>query len=381
MSSTSARALPRRGAIAVLLLCACGIAVDTTSGTEVGHEIDGQIMEYLGIRYAEPPVGPLRFAPPVARAKQTDQHWAGSMGASCETAEDCLFLNVWAPKDADKLPVMLFIHGGAYTMGSAPNAAALARKGHVVTVTINYRLGVFGFLAHPALPSTNFGLLDQQLAMKWVRDNIAAFGGDASNVTIFGESAGAGSVCAHLASKTAAGLFDRAIEESGSCTLGFLPKARAELTGQHVVDALHCTGDAVQCLRDASADDLRKAVPAKLELDANADKWVPVADGTVVPLDAMAAFTSGDFNRVPFLSGTNANEGSLFTASMQLDTRADFEALVQKAAPDSATQLIAFYSESAYPVPRDAATAMLNDVFVCGQRQQARDIVPYMSNT
>ncbi len=370
----------------VLLLCGCGLPVETTSGTEVGHTSKG-VNEWLGIRYAEPPVGALRFAPPVARAKQAGEHWAGSMGASCEKEEDCLFLNVWAPDGAQGLPVMVFIHGGAYTMGSAPEAATLARKGNVVTVTINYRLGVFGFLAHadlanePGNVSGNYGLLDQQLAMRWVKNNIEKFGGDPMNVTIFGESAGAGSVCSHLLSPLGAGLFHRAIAESGSCVLDFPSRSRSQLTGQHVAEKLGCTGDVPACLRAATADALEAALTTKLEFAADADKWVPSADGEVLPVDPYAALQGGRLQRVPFLSGANGNEGSLFTVGMKVDTRADFEELIRKAMPNHTSAALALYSEAKFPVAKDAATAVIGDVFVCGQRKQAALISAYVPST
>lgn len=377
-----------RSLVLALLLCGCGVLVDTTSGKYFGHESRG-VTEYLGIRYAEPPTGARRFAPPVPRAKQAGEQYASAMGASCAEVEDCLFLNVWTPAaDAGaKLPVMLFIHGGAYTMGSAPDAATLAKKGNVVTVTINYRLGVFGFMAHPALAAEpgnvagNYGLLDQQLAMQWVRDNISAFGGDPSNVTLFGESAGAGSVCAHLASPRAKGLFHRALAQSGSCLLGFLPRQRAELTGQHVVDKLSCGADVPKCLREADMKAVRDAVPAKLELEQAAEKWVPVADGDVVPVDTYAAFERGEFNQVPYLSGANEDEGTLFTIGMKLDTRADFEALVRKAAPNAVDEMLRIYGEAQYPTAKSAADALLGDAFVCGQRKQALQVAAHVPDT
>jgi len=372
--------------LVLVVLSACGIPVETTSGTEVGHTAKG-VNEWLGIRYAEPPVGPLRFAPPMLRGKQSGEHWAGSMGGSCENGEDCLFLNVWAPPDAKGLPVMLFIHGGAYTMGSAPEAATLARKGNVVTVTINYRLGVFGFLAHEDIASEpgnvagNYGLLDQQLALQWVKQNIAAFGGDPGNVTIFGESAGAGSVCSHLLSPRAEGLFHRAIGQSGSCVFDFPSRERMQATGRRVAEALGCTGDTPACLRAASFDALKRAMPAKLEFEADADKWVPTADGDVLPTDTFSALEGGKLHRVPFLSGANGNEGSLFTLAMRIETRAELEELVRKAMPNHADDALALYSEAKFPVPKDAATALIGDVFVCGQRKQAALISAHVPDT
>jgi para-nitrobenzyl esterase len=194
----------------------------------------GDHRTFEGTPYAAPPVGPLRWASPRRPTPWTAPLPATRPGSPCaqtggfpgdppSDTEDCLYLNVTTPARTDgrKLPVMVWIHGDGFyqSFGGIYGAELLATKGDVVVVTFNYRLGAFGFLAHPALDSGNFGLEDQQAALRWVRRNAAAFGGDPGNVTIFGESAGGASACTHLAAPASAGLFHRTIAWSGPCTL------------------------------------------------------------------------------------------------------------------------------------------------------------------
>ena len=199
------------------------------------------ITAFKGIRYAQPPIGELRWKPPVPVTDRADPNPASDFGTACiqpaspsgsiysdlpaRMSEDCLFLNVWKPTAATRAPVMVWIHGGSLRVGNLAaglyDGSELARKG-VVVVTLNYRLGVFGYFAHPELTaesphgsSGNYGLLDQIAALHWVRDNIARFGGDPDNITVFGESAGALSIIELMTSPLAKGLFDRVIIQSG----------------------------------------------------------------------------------------------------------------------------------------------------------------------
>ena len=291
------------------------------------------INEFLGIPYAAPPLGARRWMPP-----QSHGHWHGvleatQLGNECPQLdffgnefgdEDCLFLNVYTPglkKNQNKghgLPVMVWIHGGNLTFwsGGLFDPTPLVEKGGVIVVTINYRLGVLGFFAHPALDAeghlnANYGLLDQQFALKWVQRNIAAFGGDPKQVTIFGESAGGLSVYSHLASPTAAGLFRRAIAESGSYTSFqdyqqlILPLADAEAAGTAFATSVGCDDQTAQCLRATSAITLVGAQP---------DTVYPVVDGVVLTRPPGSAFASGQFNRVPVISGSNHDEWRAFVA-------------------------------------------------------------------
>ncbi|HEV2783772.1 MAG TPA: carboxylesterase family protein, partial [Actinophytocola sp.] len=222
--------------------------------------VAGDYRLFQGIPFAAPPVGELRWRPPQPPAPWRDPLDAtaprgacaqpGSFGRPETFNEDCLYLNVTTPRRAGhRLPVMVWIHGGSYTTGSGAiyDARKLAVEGGVVVVTINYRLGPLGFLALPALTgeqpgiqSGNYGIEDQQAALRWVRRNAAAFGGDPGNVTIFGESAGSGSVCAHLVSPTAAGLFHRAIGQSYSCAWPVATGAAAESAGTAFAGRVGC---------------------------------------------------------------------------------------------------------------------------------------------
>jgi para-nitrobenzyl esterase len=250
-------------------------------------------------------------------------------------AEDCLFLNVRTAnlKGATPQPVMVWLHGGSHQYGSGSSALyqsnSLVEKG-VVLVTVNYRLGAFGYLAHPALTeeagtSGNYGLLDQAAALAWVKENIAAFGGDPSNVTVFGESAGAQSVTELMALPAADGLFDKVILQSGASTGNMLHLKRSARPG--VLSAEEAGADFLSTLAPpaATAKNLR-AIPAAAIIsrsDARADLngyFLPVVDGLVLPRPIGAAFRDGDVPKVPMLAGYNADEGSLFYDSYQSPT-------------------------------------------------------------
>jgi para-nitrobenzyl esterase len=265
---------------------------------------------------------------------------------------------------------MVWIHGGAFTggAGSIYDGSVLAARGGVIVVTINYRLNASGFLALPSLdaagPSGDYGLLDQQAALRWVQRNARAFGGNPRDVTIFGESAGAASVCDNMASPPAAGLFARAIAESG-CLLPAPDRASAEQQGAAFAASLGCTDPAAAaaCLR---------AKPASVILQAAASSgWSPVTGGTVLPATAAAAFASGRYAHVPLLQGTNHDEGRFFVA-LEFDalgrplTAAQYPALIQASYGASAPAVLARYPLSAYPSPDLAYAQVLTDpVFSC----------------
>lgn len=284
---------------------------------------------FQGIPYAAPPVGALRWQPPRPAAR-----WAGTLNATkpgpqCtqetrpgKTSENCLSLNVWTPSPgrADKRPVMVWIHGGGFVNGSGDiyNARWLAAKGHIVVVTLNYRLGALGFLAHPSLGAPadlgNYGLADQQAALRWVRDNIAAFGGDPAKVTIAGESAGGMSVCDHLAAPASAGLFRAAIIQSAPC------QAQADLATAQRISLDYAAS--VGCPDPAAAAQCLGALPATALTqppwythigDANALTG-PVVGTGVLPVGPIAAFGGGRAARVPVLIGANHDEFTMFAA-------------------------------------------------------------------
>ena len=243
------------------------LVVTVGDGQLRGKQV-GKTDEYLGIPYAAPPVGPLRW-----RAPQPPARWHGTRAATlfaphcpqpvgvfgrASMSEDCLYLNVFAPVEVRRsgLPVMVWIHGGAFVGGESDdyNPSGLVDDG-VIVVTINYRLGALGFLAHPALadhrggPAGDYGLMDQQAALQWVHSNIQAFGGDPANVTLFGESAGGQSVLLQLTSPGARGLFAKAIAESGGYALGPVSLASAEVAGRAFAAKAGCASQTATCLR------------------------------------------------------------------------------------------------------------------------------------
>jgi para-nitrobenzyl esterase len=310
-----------------------GELVTVANGTVRGKvESDGR--DFLGIPYAAPPTGERRFKPPQPAANWSGVRDATSKGNICpqsvplgNVSEDCLILNVYTPSAAKSknLPVMVWIHGGAYFLGTAAgyDPAPLVAKGDVIVVSMNYRLGPFGFMALPGLADEsgttgNYALQDQQAALRWVHANIAAFGGNAGNVTIFGESAGGHSVCMQLISPTAAGLFTKAISESGGCVntaLGPRKAADAYDSSQDFAKKVGCTDadQVVACLRGKSVNDLLSG--SGNPLGAGGPGWTPTVDGKVIKEAAKAALESGRYNKVPLISGTNKDEGRLFTAT------------------------------------------------------------------
>ncbi len=298
------------------------------SGTAGKH---ADVRVFRGVPFAAPPVGDLRWKPPQAPASWKETRTAKEFSPVCwqsqypdvarlyqselpERSEDCLYLNIWTPaKTANEhLPVMVWIHGGAFTRGSGSSRSydgeVLARKGAVV-VTINYRLGMFGFFAHPELTaesehhaSGNYALLDQMAALQWVKKNISAFGGDPTRVTIFGESAGSWAVNVLMASPLAKGLFQRAIGESGGSFAPMKGLAEAEKNGVALASTMGITQDALKTLRGKSAEELLKA--------SDNQPTRAIVDGYVLPQDVYSIFAQGKQNDVQLLVGNNADEGT-----------------------------------------------------------------------
>jgi para-nitrobenzyl esterase len=309
-------------------------SVRTKDGRIVGKTVN-DVNEFLGVPYAAAPVGARRWRPPVAHGRFASTFEATSFSSACIQpgpygSEDCLFLNVYAPESAgpsSSLPVMVYIHGGGLVKGDSSqfDPTWLVEQG-VIVVTINYRLGYFGFFAQSAIDAEkhvhdlygNYGLMDQQFALQWVKKNIASFGGNSAQVTIFGESAGGESVYSNVASPTAAGLFRGAISESGadvfqSLFMPVIPLATAETTGTPAVpsgsaiaSSLGCTTHHIAaCLRAVSADSIAAIEPNTVH---------PFVDGTVLTQTPSAAFAAGEFNRVPMISGSNHDEYRYFVA-------------------------------------------------------------------
>ena len=301
--------------------------IETTSGLVRGVS-DSVVNKFQGIRYANSTAGANRWTPPTAPARSHTVFDATTPGSPCPQqvnqfsppppfSEDCLFLNVITPVDSgghDGLPVWIFIHGGALVngTGAAFDPSVLVSTYKIIVVTINYRLGALGWLANPALDGNgiagNYGLMDQQLAFKWVRENIEHFGGNPHRVTIGGESAGGLSTSSNLASPTANGLFHAAIIESGAYML-FTVRAVAaqEALGVAFATAVGCTGANPQI-----AACLRNTPVAALVAAQGVINTSPTVGTTILPLGLADAFGSGGFNRVPVMQGTNLNEGTLF---------------------------------------------------------------------
>lgn len=312
------------------------------SQTYVGVAGSG-INDFLGIRFAAAPEGALRFAPPVAPAAVSGTVSATKFGPPCPQSaspfgqassnEDCLFLNVYVPGGSvsshNNLPVMVFFYGGAFVdgEGSLYDPTAMATQGNVIVVTVNYRLGILGYLASTALSNTsanrvsgNYGFEDQLFSLQWVKQNIGAFGGNSNNVTIFGESAGAFSVCAAIVSPKATGLFQRAIAESGPCGEPLPELAGAESSNQAIVKGLGCaeSSDAatVACLRAAPVSSIlaEQGTITNASSLASLAAFFPVVDGDFIPQEPILSIALGAYNHVPIIEGTNANEGRLFVA-------------------------------------------------------------------
>jgi para-nitrobenzyl esterase len=306
--------------------------VEAPAGALRGEALDG-VNAFRGIPYAEPPVKNLRWRAPVPAKRWQGVRDATRFGASCHQppsrpgslyapaempvmSEDCLFLNVWAPEGAQAAPVFFWIHGGALSGGTSSDpmydGAALARQGLVV-VSINYRLGVLGYLAHPQLSgespdgvSGNYGLLDQIEALRWVRDNIAAFGGDPGNVTIAGESAGALSVMYLMAAPPARGLFHKAIAQSAYMIS--MPALREIVHGTPSAEE---TGlDLGRKLEIRGLPRLRAADPQELTVKAAMAGYMPLGnvDGKILPAQLVEVFDRGEQASVPLLAGFNEGE-------------------------------------------------------------------------
>lgn len=402
----------------------------TTKSGVVRGKLEGKTRAFLGIPYAAPPTGPSRWKPPApvapwssARdattpAKKCPQIPPGQTTMDATSDEDCLTVNVWVPEPlpATPAPVMVWVHGGAFVFGSGADSfydgAQLAAAGKVVVVTMNYRLGALGFLAHPALTaessshptSGNYGFEDQQAALRWVKDNAAAFSGDAGNVTLFGESAGGYSVCAHLVAPDSQGLFHKAISESGVCTSPIIigTRAFAQQNGEALASDMGCTDSSkvLECLRSKTPAEFLgafasspKPLPGGLFFnnyaappagDAGADAgafhgsqtWGPVVDGLVIP-KAVVDVGPG-FAKVPLVLGTNANEGTLFTTAVfngvPVANDAEYMAALTRAFGASATDVAAQYPSASFPSANDALSEVAGDAFfVCPARRTARN--------
>ncbi len=362
------------------------------------------IVAFKGVPYAAPPVGDLRWKPPQPVAAwdgvrgaaapgpicmQTGPAWvrAPNAGEDDPESEDCLFLNIWAPRESrEPRPVMVWIHGGGFFNGAASlpiyDGTRIAEHG-VVLVSINYRLNVFGFFAHPALSaesphgaSGNYGLMDMVAALEWVRDNIAAFGGDPQRITIFGESAGGGAVMALMLAPQAAGLFHRAI--SGSTWVygwdrelheGAGDRVTAEAQGAQIADRLGASGAAaLTTLRAATARALQAAANANAGslLMRTGYIWAPNVDGWIVPSDPLGMYEAGLQHDVPLITGMNADEGVSVARRANVADREAFESHVRTVYPGVADELIAHYGVDSPEAARSQMAHLVHDMSFAG---------------
>jgi para-nitrobenzyl esterase len=339
------------------------------------------VRAFLGIPYGAPPVGAKRWTAPTPAAAWTGVRKADKFGSRCiqttpfpdmvfrsaAESEDCLYLSLWTPAKGagERLPVMVWIHGGGFFSGASDEGrhegASLASRG-VVIVEINYRLGILGFFAHPQLTaesarkaSGNYGLLDQVLALHWVKDNIAGFGGDPGNVTIFGESAGSLAVSALMASPLSAGLFQRAIGESGAFFYsGQLPMAtlaKAEQAGTALGSAVGATS--IAALRAKAPADLVKVA------SANPTRFWPIIDGYFLTEDPWTTFAAGRQHHAPLLAGWNSAE-----IKAPPTTVAVFTAQLKTAFPNDQDAASKVYPAGSDREASQSAVALASDNFI-----------------
>lgn len=400
---TARRAVLAAAAFAAMAF-APALASAQTQVTIADGVVQGQLndgtREFLGIPYAAPPVGSLRFAPPVAPAPWGTPLDATVYPPGCSQLptltnsdtrienEDCLFLNVWTPEatPASPLPVMVWFHGGSNVSGSTADFVpfpgyetsrlydghTLSKVGNVIVVTVNYRLNIFGFFGlnelageDPAYPySGNQGLLDQRRALQWVRDNIAQFGGNPANVTIFGESAGSFDVCAHVMSPLSRGLFHKAISQSGGCSVGVASKEDSAAAAQIVAAEVGCgTGtpaEKLDCLRAVPTADLLDAGPLVALVGEGTNLALSV-DGGFLTEDPRDTLDVGDLPKIPWILGANSDEGTLFSIGAAELTESEYSAELLTRFGTLAPQVEALYPANRFGTPLDTLIRVNGD--------------------
>jgi len=376
--------------------------VTIATGALAGEQAGG-VASYKGIPYAASPALERRWRPPDAPPGWTGTRDATRFGSdpmqipvarkksrAPGVDEDCLSLNVWAPADraGGPYPVMVWFEGGSFINASGASArvdgANFAKRG-VVLVTTNYRVGIFGFLAHPLLnaesghhASGNYGFMDQLAALRWVRENIAAFGGDAKRVTIFGVSAGSASIALMLASPMARGLFDQVCLQSPGSLRPLCPLAEAEAAGQIV-------GDDLAAMRRIPADELLKKnglIAPKVRGLTTPRILRPIHDGYTIPRDEADAYADGDFAHLPMLVGSARNEGGWAVGDMPINTVAEYRAYMQQNFNDMTDEALRIYPANSDAEVKGALAEVFGDTqFTYGARGVGRASARYQPKT
>ena len=358
-------------------------------------QADASIGVFRGIPYAQPPIGDLRWRAPQDLASWTGVRHATKFGAACwqsysddafvwsrgefPRSEDCLHLNIWQPKKADATaPVMVWFHGGAHTGGFAHvelfDGTELARQG-VVVVTVNYRLGPWGFLAHPALAEEsehnstgNYGLMDKIAALKWVQKNIRSFGGNPDNVTLFGQSAGSSSVCALMTSPLTSGLFHKAIGQSAACLVKEKRDANGQQRGARLAQLALGESGAQDSESQVTAKQLRSIDNQSLLSAMENSPWSEgsriVVDGWVLPEAPVDVFNANQQAKVPLLVGSLANEGHELLPLNNALTESELDQYLSKTFAETAPKLKALYAEDLAISPGMALREILTDAFM-----------------
>jgi len=379
----------------------CEEPVATTEGLVQGFaDPDHAACGFLGLRYAAPPVGELRFKPPEPPKPHEGVYDATQTAPACpqpkfitaggnldQISEDCLFLNIWRPARAGSFPVMLWIHGGGFRTGSGGfqiyDGARLAAEQGIVVVTINYRLGWLGFLALPELrqedprqTTGNYGALDMIQALRWAHDNIAAFGGDPERVTVSGQSAGGLSACVMMASPLAADLFDQAIIQSGPCDQA-IPLELGYQRGREFAATLGCQEkDVLACLR---SQPLEKLVPKGENLILSGGMtFGPHQDGYLLATDPVTTMEQGNYRQVPVLIGTTRDEIKLYTLTIpgtSLVPRFEVKKILRGLAGPYYEGMIGLYSFDDYRRPINLFHAVATDTALGSRAYHVAELV------
>ena len=383
--------------------------IQSTTGCIEGFSLDGLSM-FLGIPYAEPPIDNLRWKRPIPISYQEERQRATSLSSACVQrdnngvvfgTEDCLSLNIFRPQETqEKLPILFFTHGGSFVSGMGSSNVVeeppqLGKK--AILITHNYRLGPFGFMAHPDMSSEdqeeneqggtsgNLGLLDSLTALKWVYDNAENLGGDKDSIMIFGESAGAVSTCALLLMAESEGLFSSALIQSGACTSISTPLEYAQEQGIAYENLLGCSSssDTLACMRSSSSNDIMN-VDASTIMDFG-DTFGPNVDGIYIPQSSGNMLYTGDFHRVPIAAGINKDEGTMFTHQLGIETTEELEQTLNSYGlfwgfSDFET-LYSLYSVEEFGSAQTALDQFYGDLmFVCPTRLSL-DMMSYYTNS